>query len=340
MDKQNVYGNMSWIPPKPETGGSQGSDGDYENEAVSDAKRPKPRHPGKASRPESQDKSGKAFHGLEISTIEVPPSRPPRAGLNLSSAAVERAFRAPSETPSGPENPRKPTALYFLLALSLLLSLVLGAVAFVKFWRISEELERLHAGYSGAVRNVSVAVAEVRTEQGKGRTDMERALQELQDDGLAKGLQDAREDREKIRSKVEKEVAELRKAIDLSCTLCQCPQDWQWNLGSCYFFSTDTESWEAAQQFCISKSSYLLIVEEDETSYLLEHTKSHNYWIGLSRKGQDWIWVDGTPLQFSKWSEGEPNNMAKREHCAELYASGRWNDLDCSMKRPWICEKK
>nr|XP_033781043.1 C-type lectin domain family 4 member G-like isoform X2 [Geotrypetes seraphini] len=348
-------------------------------------KRMKPMQPDTASRSKEQDKSKekwKEFHGLEISTIEVPPLRPPRAGseittaevpplrppktslevspvetasfrppyigLNLSSVAVEKAFRAPaaSEIPPVSEDPvlkvrnKKPMAcLYLLLAVSLLLWLVLATVAFLKFSKISEELEKLHVQYSDTVRNVSDAMEKAMMEQEEGRTEMQKALQELQDDSVDKGLEDARKEREKIRTKMDNEMEALSKKLDSACTLCRCPRDWLWNLGSCYYFSTDLRNWEGAQEFCISKSSHLLIVEEDETRYLMDHTKSHNYWIGLSKKANGWTWVDGSPLTFSKWNEGEPNNMQKREHCAEMYTSGKWNDHDCSFKKQWICEK-
>ncbi|XP_030053018.1 C-type lectin domain family 4 member G [Microcaecilia unicolor] len=386
MDKHNVYGNLGWIPPKPgrKTDSGPSSDGDYENEAAADMKKWKPMKSDKASRSKKQDKprdKWKEFHGLEISTIEVPPLkpsragkeistvevpplrpprtdlavspveatsfRPPNIGLNLSCTAVETAFRAPAASPPMTGDPvrkdkdKKPmTCLYFLLLVSLLLWLVLVTVAFLKFSKISEELERLHAQYSDTVRNVSETTLKAMTEQGEARTDMQRALQELQDNSVAKDLEDARKDREKIRTEVNNEMEALHKKIDSTCTLCRCPQDWHWNQGSCYYFSTDNRNWESAQEFCISKSAHLLIVEEDETRYLLDYIKPHSYWIGLRKKANVWTWVDGKPLTFSKWNYGEPNNMRQQEHCAEMYVTGKWNDFDCSIQKQWICEKK
>jgi hypothetical protein len=57
-------------------------------------------------------------------------------------------------------------------------------------------------------------------------------------------------------------------------------------------------------------------------------------WIGLHRiePGGKFIWVDGTPLDYTNWAGGEPNNVGERENCAQMRwdpgAPGTWNDLN------------
>eukprot|EP00073_Rattus_norvegicus_P039485 XP_008767271.1 PREDICTED: CD209 antigen-like protein E isoform X1 [Rattus norvegicus] len=62
-------------------------------------------------------------------------------------------------------------------------------------------------------------------------------------------------------------------------------------------------------------------------------------WIGLSdhlREGS-WQWVDHSPLKFSFWKEGEPNNDGD-EDCVELFMD-EWNDNTCTQQNFWVCEQ-
>jgi hypothetical protein len=65
-------------------------------------------------------------------------------------------------------------------------------------------------------------------------------------------------------------------------------------------------------------------------------------WIGLTEAGEDgnWRWTSGVPyFEFAAWEVGEPNNFNNEEHCAELHAATwMWNDLDCGVALPSVCE--
>ncbi|XP_030053360.1 C-type lectin lectoxin-Thr1 [Microcaecilia unicolor] len=198
--------------------------------------------------------------------------------------------------------------LYVLLVISLLLWVILGTVAFLKYSKISEELEKLQMEYLDIVGNVSVHLAEVRLEQKEARNDMQSALLELQNN------------------------------TESACRCCRCKRGWDWIEGSCYFFSTDTQTWEGAKQFCSSKGSHLLILKENELTYLLEYIDSYHYWIGLKKDTKGWTWTDGNTVKFSKWAPGEPNGGNNQNICVEMHPNGNWNDHDCSAKRNWICE--
>ncbi|KAM9115038.1 uncharacterized protein ACDP82_018481 isoform 4-T4 [Pangshura tecta] len=51
-----------------------------------------------------------------------------------------------------------------------------------------------------------------------------------------------------------------------------------------------------------------------------------------------WLWVDGSPLKLSFWSTGEPNDSSN-EDCGTMAIDGRWNDINCYRTDYWICEK-
>ena len=50
-------------------------------------------------------------------------------------------------------------------------------------------------------------------------------------------------------------------------------------------------------------------------------------------------WSDGTPVEYTNWEPGEPNDSGGTEECVEAFLNpGRaWNDLDCGSPRHWIC---
>ena len=51
-----------------------------------------------------------------------------------------------------------------------------------------------------------------------------------------------------------------------------------------------------------------------------------------------YVWVDGTPVEFDGWIEGEPSQL-RQETCLESSKlnSGRWNNQRCNMYRPYVC---
>jgi gliding motility-associated-like protein len=55
-------------------------------------------------------------------------------------------------------------------------------------------------------------------------------------------------------------------------------------------------------------------------------------WIGLNNKNGSWQWNDGTPVTYTNWATGEPNNSSGYPGIPEdgtqlLLGSGLWNDL-------------
>jgi len=52
----------------------------------------------------------------------------------------------------------------------------------------------------------------------------------------------------------------------------------------------------------------------------------------------DWRWVTGEAARFQAFGAGEPNDLGG-EDCGEWSATdGAWNDVNCFLGRPYICE--
>jgi cysteine-rich repeat protein len=51
------------------------------------------------------------------------------------------------------------------------------------------------------------------------------------------------------------------------------------------------------------------------------------------------LWPNDEPLIYSAWAQNEPNNANGTEHCAIMLGNGPWNDSECDVLRPYVCER-
>lgn len=133
-----------------------------------------------------------------------------------------------------------------------------------------------------------------------------------------------------------------------------CQEDWVFYKDSCYFQSSVKKKWQLAEDNCIQKGSHLAVVNDmAELDFLSSIVKTSNsYWIGLVEKEKEkWSWVDGTDFDATEhlWDEGQPDDWDVRlngEDCGQLHARitlerrRMWNDADCTLAYPYICESK
>ncbi|XP_041821525.1 C-type lectin domain family 10 member A-like [Chelmon rostratus] len=128
-----------------------------------------------------------------------------------------------------------------------------------------------------------------------------------------------------------------------------CPLGWEHFDGSCYLFSGLSLSWNESRVWCDTQEAHLLILHTDEAwDFVTRRTGADMFWVGLSdwRTGQ-WEWVNQTPytVERRRWVPGQPDDWAHHglgpgnEDCAHLKAGGRLNDLHCSTKMRFICQK-
>ena len=61
---------------------------------------------------------------------------------------------------------------------------------------------------------------------------------------------------------------------------------------------------------------------------------------GKSRK---WAWRDGSPASYFHWHQKQPDNWSGKQACVSLTLpgyDGYWDDVQCSVKRDYICKTK
>uniref|UniRef100_A0AAX7UTM3 C-type lectin domain-containing protein n=1 Tax=Astatotilapia calliptera TaxID=8154 RepID=A0AAX7UTM3_ASTCA len=128
-----------------------------------------------------------------------------------------------------------------------------------------------------------------------------------------------------------------------------CPVGWTGFESSCYFFSSESQSWNESRDWCETQQAHLIILHTDKQwDFVINQTIPQYFWVGLSdwRTGS-WEWVDQTlyTVERRRWKPGQPDNWAHHGHgpgnedCAHLHKDGRLNDQHCSIKERFICQK-
>ncbi|XP_032373271.1 C-type lectin domain family 4 member E isoform X2 [Etheostoma spectabile] len=133
-----------------------------------------------------------------------------------------------------------------------------------------------------------------------------------------------------------------------------CKNGWVSFQRSCYLLSRTAETWSKAEEQCRTHGAHLVVMNNvEELDYISEIVEiRYNYWIGLVEREHEghWSWVDGTDINSNPtfWDKGQPDNWDYRENgedCGQIHASERrkrkmWNDADCNLRYPYICETK
>uniref|UniRef100_A0A3B4EX45 C-type lectin domain-containing protein n=1 Tax=Pundamilia nyererei TaxID=303518 RepID=A0A3B4EX45_9CICH len=123
-----------------------------------------------------------------------------------------------------------------------------------------------------------------------------------------------------------------------------CPVGWTGFESSCYFFSSESQSWNESRDWCETQQAHLIILHTDKQwDFVINQTIPQYFWVGLSdwRTGS-WEWVDQTLYTVERWKPGQPDNWAHHGHgpgnedCAHLHNDGRLNDQHCSIKEPIV----
>lgn len=89
-------------------------------------------------------------------------------------------------------------------------------------------------------------------------------------------------------------------------------------------------------------NSILATIHSREENEFVSSLTDGYAWIGASDTVLEgsWVWMDGENWGgYINWSGNNPDNSRGQEHCA-LITSGQWNDVSCSLGRPYVCKTK
>ncbi|KFU84338.1 Macrophage mannose receptor 1, partial [Chaetura pelagica] len=130
-----------------------------------------------------------------------------------------------------------------------------------------------------------------------------------------------------------------------------CPEGWQSTPYSSFCFKVGREkmqTWFGARDFCRAIGGDLACIHSEEEQKLMvdlrESYHHSSYWMGLNALESDggFVWSDGSPVNFEKWVDGEPNNYDGNEKCGvfSTYNYMMWNDLFCEYIQDYVCQIK
>ncbi|CAK8681517.1 unnamed protein product [Clavelina lepadiformis] len=108
-------------------------------------------------------------------------------------------------------------------------------------------------------------------------------------------------------------------------------------------------NWFDAVDFCRAQGADLVSIhsatEEEALWNLVSQEGVYSYvyfWIGITAQDESagYEWTDGSPVDYTNWDYGEPNDHNGNEKCGEagLTWYSYWNDLNCDELRNWACK--
>ncbi|XP_072047763.1 uncharacterized protein [Amphiura filiformis] len=127
------------------------------------------------------------------------------------------------------------------------------------------------------------------------------------------------------------------------CEQNSCPQYWYFFQENCYRYFSSSYSWSNANNYCRNNGAQLASIHSYvENRFVQGLAGRGNVWTGLSDQATEglFMWSDGTPVDYTPWKSGEPNNDGF-EDCVESLDNpfGMWNDAPCSRVLHFVCKK-
>lgn len=102
---------------------------------------------------------------------------------------------------------------------------------------------------------------------------------------------------------------------------------------------------EDAELDCIAQGGHLASIhsnaQQNEIVQGALQVADDQWWIGLDDVALEgeFTWTDKSPLNYTGWAGGEPNDAGGNEDCVHIasWAGGQWNDVACQVELRYVC---
>uniref|UniRef100_A0A914QYU7 C-type lectin domain-containing protein n=1 Tax=Panagrolaimus davidi TaxID=227884 RepID=A0A914QYU7_9BILA len=125
-----------------------------------------------------------------------------------------------------------------------------------------------------------------------------------------------------------------------------CPSDWIYlnYTGYCYKVYHNQLNWNGAEQVCTVVGGHIASIHSNTENDFLGNLQfeGRGIWLGFYLNLTypfEWIWSDGTPVDYTNWSIGQPDGRGGTG-CTEFYGHYAWNDIPCDhIYNNFVCKK-
>ena len=112
-----------------------------------------------------------------------------------------------------------------------------------------------------------------------------------------------------------------------------------------FAFYNNMVDYHTAKQLCTTIGGILYEPKNQSVMQIvINQTQKANigeFWIGIHDMDNEGTFVydsDNSPISFTNWNFGEPNNAGLGEDCAIMNGHGKWNGLPCTdSQRSTVC---
>eukprot|EP00964_Phaeocystis_antarctica_P054727 scaffold32205_cov65-Phaeocystis_antarctica.AAC.1 len=107
---------------------------------------------------------------------------------------------------------------------------------------------------------------------------------------------------------------------------------------------SDALSWDDADAACLAAGQQLATVQSAaQNAALVTAAAGNKVWIGATDAVSEgtWVWSpSNTPLSYTNWKAGEPNNNGG-QHCltGNYNDAGEWDDGRCTYQYKYVCQQ-
>jgi len=120
-----------------------------------------------------------------------------------------------------------------------------------------------------------------------------------------------------------------------------CPEGAQLFQDSACFYVNRKEkySWKAALSDCAERGMQLASVRsQEEQDFIWGLAKGHYLWFGINDQLEegDFIWSDGTAVDYTNWKSGEPDGTGDCTYMS-MWSEGKWRDSMCEGRFGYVC---
>jgi hypothetical protein len=99
--------------------------------------------------------------------------------------------------------------------------------------------------------------------------------------------------------------------------------------GKWYRIYHERGTWKRSRERCVVLGGQLAIIPDEPTQTFIKNLAAGlPFWLGATDEKTRglWQWIDGQPMKYKAWDQGQPNQGHPKERYLVMDKSGLWHD--------------